>query len=105
MQSLLPPIRTFPQALLFSLLLSGLLACADSSLEDDVSLRLTQKERRMIDTLVSQEVQVLRPLYDSLCQTNFEQAVADATDSIVQRRLEDELRLRSRVPLRKNTVE
>ncbi len=96
---------SFPQLLFVLLLLSGLPSCAGSPLEDDVSLRLTQKERRIIDTLVSQEVQILRPYYDSLCNANFEQAVATITDSIVQRRLEDELRLRSRIPLRKNAVE
>ncbi|MEL6355412.1 MAG: hypothetical protein AAFQ37_00620 [Bacteroidota bacterium] len=67
--------------------------------EEDVRLRLTSSEWRQIDTLVSREVRILRPYYDSLCQVNFEQLVATATDSIVQKRLEEELRLRARIPL------
>lgn len=77
-------------------------ACSTAE-EDDVSLRLTQRERREIDTLVSQEVKLLRPYYDSLCNADFEKNVATTTDSIIQRRLEDELRLRSRIPLEKSS--
>jgi len=67
--------------------------------DDNVRLRLTSNERRQIDTLVSREVRTMRPYYDSLCQINFETMVAAATDSIVQKRLEEELRLRARIPL------
>lgn len=97
------------QLFLSKLLFSGYVALfvlfatgCDNEQKDDVNLRLTSKEKREIDTLVSNEVKILRPYYDSLCQTTFEKNVAAATDSIVQRRLEDELRLRARIPLTKN---
>lgn len=91
---------------LFGCLMSIVLLFTSScstDFEEDISLRLTQRERREIDTLVSKEVKILRPYYDSLCRVNFEKEVAIATDSIVQRRLEDELRLRARIPLEKNS--
>ncbi len=89
---------------LSSTLLFLAFAC-DTAEEEDVSLRLTQRERREIDTLVSNEVRILRPYYDSICNADFEKNVAATTDSIVQRRLEDELRLRSRIPLEKSSLQ
>ncbi len=72
-------------------------ACGDG--EETVTYRLTSKERRKVDTLVAAEVRILRPLMDSLCDANFADLVDEATDSIVQLRLEEELRLRNRIPL------
>lgn len=83
--------------ILLLLVFSLLPACGGG--EEKVDYRLTSKERRKVDTLVAAEVRVLRPLMDSLCDANFAEMVDAATDSIVQLRLEEELRLRNRIPL------
>lgn len=67
--------------------------------DEKVKLRLTSDERREIDTLVANQVKVLRPLFDSTCVANFDELVEAATDSIIQQRLEEETRLRARIPL------
>lgn len=83
----------------FSGLVFLLAACGP---DEPVNYRLTSKERQRVDTLVAREVKVLRPYMDSLCEVNFAEAVARATDSIVQLRLEEEARLRSRIPIKRN---
>jgi hypothetical protein len=85
--------------LLITLLLT-LAACSPDS-EENINIRLTMDERERIDDLVGQEMDSLRPLYDSLCKVDFKDRVAVATDSIVQRRLEEEARLRARIPQNK----
>lgn len=87
------PVRWF----LSILLTLGFAACTADS--EPVRYRLTSKERQRVDSLVAQEVRRLRPLNDSLCEAAFAERVSDATDSIVQERLEQELRLRARIPL------
>lgn len=82
-----------------TLLLILLFVSACGNGDEKVTYRLTSKERRLVDTLVTAEVKLMRPRMDSICNLNFEKMVAAATDSIVQERLEDELRLRNRIPL------
>ena len=67
--------------------------CEDTQVE----LRLTSEERRQVDDRVSLTMDSLRPLLDSLCTVTFEDRVAVAVDSIIQERLEEELRLRARL--------
>lgn len=73
-----------------------LLACGS---DEKIKLRLTSDERREIDTLVANQVKELRPMFDSICIADFDELVEAATDSIVQQRLEEETRLRARIPL------
>ena len=82
------------------LLLSAffLLAACSSGSEENVNIRLTMDERERIDKMVGKDMDSIRPLYDSLCQADFADRVAVATDSIVQRLLEEEARLRARIP-------
>ncbi|MEM9837166.1 MAG: hypothetical protein AAF828_11725 [Bacteroidota bacterium] len=75
-----------------------LASCGDAD-SKDITLRLTSQERRQIDTLVTRQVKAIRPYYDSICAADFDQMVAAAMDSILQRRLEEEARLKSRIPL------
>jgi hypothetical protein len=75
-----------------------LFACGGGG-NEEVNLRLTSDQRRAVDTLVANQVKKLRPFYDSTCVANFDEMVEAATDSIVQRRLEEEARLRARIPL------
>ncbi len=64
--------------------------------KDAVNLRLTPMERNRIDTIYTVRLDSLRPIWDSLCDVNHEMMVQAAVDSIVQQRLEEEARLRSR---------
>ncbi|NJB87312.1 hypothetical protein GGR26_003092 [Lewinella marina] len=84
---LLPPI----------LFLVGLLVSACEP-EKAVRVQLTPEQRDAFQAIAAARIDSLRPLLDSLCQQSFEDRVAIATDSIVQRRLEEETRLRARLP-------
>ena len=70
------------------------LACGP---EDEVRIQLTPAQRDDYTAIASAEVDSLRPVLDSICAATFEERVATATDSIVQERLEEELRLRTRL--------
>ncbi len=83
--------------LLLFLCLCFFAACSGGETES-VNVRLTMEERELIDELVTERMDSLRPLLDSLCQATFADRVAVATDSIIQRRLEEEARLRARIP-------
>jgi hypothetical protein len=84
------------RSLLFLTLLT--LAACGSSGEEPVNIRLTMDERQEIDNLVKMHMDSVRPVADSLCKVTFADRVAVATDSIIQRRLEEEARLRARIP-------
>ncbi|TXF89170.1 hypothetical protein FUA23_11710 [Neolewinella aurantiaca] len=84
--------------ILFLASLSLALAACSSDSKENVNIRLTMDERERIDDLVGEAMDSIRPLYDSLCKADFSDRVAVATDSIVQRMLEEEARLRARIP-------
>lgn len=84
--------------LVVALVLLLLWACSGE--EEKVNYRLTSQERREVDTLVVKQVEELRSYMDSVCAAEFDERITRITDSLVQERLEDELRLRSRIPLR-----
>jgi hypothetical protein len=79
-----------------ALLMLLVAACGGKSAE--VSLRLTPKERGQIDTLYTIQLDSLRPHWDSLCEARYETDLRRAVDSIVAQRIEEEIRLRSRLP-------
>lgn len=83
------------RSLLFLTLLT-LFACGSE--EEPINIRLTMDEREQIDELVKIHMDSTRTLVDSLCKATFADRVAVATDSILQRRLEEEARLRARIP-------
>lgn len=84
------------RSLLFLTLL--LLTACGSSGDEPVNIRLTMDEREQIDDLVKVHMDSVRTLVDSVCTATFDDRVAVATDSILQRRLEEEARLRARIP-------
>ena len=65
--------------------------------EDGVRIQLTEEQREAYQNLALERIDSLRPLLDSICDATFEDRVAIATDSIVQLRLEEEARLRTRI--------
>lgn len=92
--SIFAPMR-LPLLLIFLLL--ALTGCSVDS-DENINIRLTMDERERIDNLVGKDMDSIRPRYDSICKADFEDRVAVATDSIVQRMLEEEARLRARIP-------
>lgn len=68
--------------------------------EEAVRVQLTPDQTDAYRALASRRIDSLRPVLDSICTVTFDQRVSLATDSIVQRRLEEEARLRSRLPQR-----
>ncbi|MTB52773.1 hypothetical protein [Lewinella sp. W8] len=81
---------------LFVLLLGGS-SCGGPG-NEGLNVRLTLEEREQVDRMVTAQMDSLRPLIDSICRVTFDDQVALATDSIVQRQLEEEARLRARIP-------
>ena len=83
---------------LLPLLLLLLLGTACEVEEENVKIRLTLAERDRLDARIIEHMDSLRPLLESRCAATQEDRVAVATDSIVQRRLEEEARMRARLP-------
>ena len=79
--------------LLYLLLLLSV-ACGP---EDEVRIQLTPAQRDAYMAIATAEIDSMRPILDSICTTTFADRVAVATDSIVQLRLEEEVRLRARL--------
>lgn len=63
----------------------------------EAKVRLSSNERALMDSLYIKEIEVLRPRWDSLCDLRYESAVAQAVDSLIKTRLEEEIRLRARI--------
>lgn len=80
----------------FLLLLFSLSTCGGEA--EEVNIRLTMDERERVDDLTVAYMDSLRPLLKAECAATFDDRVAVATDSIVQRLLEEEVRLRARIP-------
>lgn len=65
--------------------------------EDAIRIQLTPDQRDESQAIAGARLDSLRPLLDSICEATQEARIVVATDSIVQRRLEEELRLRTRL--------
>lgn len=65
--------------------------------DDPVRLQLTPDQRDAFRAIAAARIDSLRPVMDSLCTVTQEARIAAVTDSIVQRRLEEETRLRTRL--------
>lgn len=80
------------------LLAAGLLFGACNKPEE-VRIKLTSRERALIDTMYLERVQGLRPLWDSACLATHDSLLQIAVDSIIKVRREEEVKLRSRIVL------
>ena len=65
--------------------------------EEAVRYQLTPEQREAFQAIAGERIDSLRPILDSICEATREERIAAATDSIVQVRLEEELRLRARL--------
>ena len=83
--------------LALSLLLLLAMSCGKKQ-RTGVDLRLTARERTRIDTIYTQRLDSMRPFWDSLCDLRYQSLVDAALDSIIEERLEEEARLRARLP-------
>lgn len=66
---------------------------------EEVRIKLTSRERALIDTMYLERVQKLRPMWDSICASKHDSLLEIALDSIIRVRREEEVRLRSRIVL------
>lgn len=59
-------------------------------------VQIDRETRRMIDTLSSHEINLLRPVLDSLCVTKLDSLVATMSDSVLMARKEEMRKLLGR---------
>lgn len=67
--------------------------------QEGIRIKLTSRERALIDTMYMEKIKVLRPQWDSLCASVHDSLLEIALDSIIAVRRREELRLRSRIIL------
>ena len=84
------------QQFLFFTLLMFLSGCAPDT--EEVNVRLTMQEREQLDEMVTSHMDSIRPILEANCEDTFQDMLAITTHSIEQRRLEEEARLRARIP-------
>lgn len=72
-------------------LLMGLTACSEPP-----PLRLTSKQREVVDSMYVDSVKVLNETMEELCSIRFARELPELVDSIVRVRLEEEARLREK---------
>lgn len=80
----------------FMLMAVFVLVNSCSNEKQDVQLRLTHAENKLIEKTYKSRLDSLRPLWDSLCVLNHDEMLTHALDSIVKQRLAEEALLRSR---------
>ncbi|NJC27760.1 hypothetical protein [Neolewinella antarctica] len=85
-----------PRLIFFLLLLTTFSACNTD--EEKINVRLTMEERTGLDARILGHMDTLRPALEAYCADTQADRVAIATDSIIQRRLEEEARMRARLP-------
>ncbi len=78
--------------------LGTMLLLLGQSCAEDPPLRLSHVHRRTVDSLYKNYVDSAGPVFDSLCQIRFDSDIARYTDSLVQKRRDEEARLRERIP-------
>lgn len=86
------------KVIVIAILLLGFLLSSCQG-ETEQRYRLTSFEKRRLDTLYEQELQVLRPKLDSLCEFNYEKRMQATIDSLVQLGRMEADALRQRNPL------
>jgi hypothetical protein len=65
--------------------------------QENIRIKLTARERALIDTMYTERIKVLRPLWDSICTNQHDSLLAIALDSIIRVRREEEIKLRARI--------
>lgn len=63
----------------------------------EAKVRLSSNERALMDSMYIQQIEILRPMWDSLCDVRFEAGVSTAVDSLIRTRIAEEIRLRARI--------
>jgi len=69
----------------------GIYSCSEPE------IKLTRADRRVVDTLVNNQLDTISPMLDSLCIVNKKVIIKNAVDSIVKERQKQEERLRLNV--------
>lgn len=76
--------------------LSFLLAACGSDDSDNKQFKLSYRERVIVDSIVNAATKTLGPKMDSICKAQEQMMIQHLTDSIVQRRKQEEIKLRNR---------
>lgn len=63
----------------------------------EAKVRLSSNERALMDSMYIQQIEVLRPMWDSLCEARFETGISTAVDSLIRTRIAEEVQLRARI--------
>ncbi|MCB0631433.1 MAG: hypothetical protein KDD15_16920 [Lewinella sp.] len=82
---------------LLPLLLLVLFLAPACKKQENVRIKLTSRERELIDTIYTERIKVLRPKWDSMCTASHDSLLQIALDSIIRVRRVEEARLRSRI--------
>jgi hypothetical protein len=79
-------------------ILCGLLFLAPScKKQENIRIKLTSRERALIDTMYTERIKVLRPAWDSICTNQHDSLITVLLDSIIRIRKEEEIKLRARL--------
>ncbi|PHN07434.1 hypothetical protein [Flavilitoribacter nigricans] len=89
-------MSTKSSLILFLILALSLGSCKK---QDEIRIKLTSRERALIDTMYLERVQELRPMWDSICLATHDSLLEIALDSIIRVRRLEEAKLRSRLTL------
>ncbi len=63
----------------------------------EAKVRLSSNERALMDSMYIQQIEILRPMWDSLCEARLEAGISIAVDSLIRTRIAEEVRLRARI--------
>ncbi|MEZ5041346.1 MAG: hypothetical protein R2828_15725 [Saprospiraceae bacterium] len=74
-----------------------LLLMTNCGKDTEAKVRLSSNERALMDSLYVKQIGKMRPIWDSICESQFESAVLQAVDSLLAIRIEEEIQLRARI--------
>lgn len=66
---------------------------------ENIKIKLTSRERALIDTMYMEKIKALRPYWDSLCAVAHDSLLQIAVDSIIKVRRIEEEQLRARIAI------
>ena len=65
--------------------------------QENIRIKLTARERALIDTMYTKRIKDLRPVWDSICTNQHDSLITVLLDSIIRIRKEEEIKLRTRL--------
>lgn len=90
------PTSAATKSLLNTLLIALLLLASLAACSESPPLRLTAKQREVVDSMYVDSVKVLNEVMEERCSARFARELPGLIDSIIEVRLEEEARLREK---------